>query len=69
MVEEVTQQSEEAVRACAVPDCTKPALMQCPTCLKLELEATYFCDQDCFKAFWKFHKLCHQKKENSARKY
>lgn len=52
---------EIGARACATPDCSKQATMQCPTCIKLELEATYFCDQDCFTKFWKFHKLCHTK--------
>jgi methionyl aminopeptidase len=37
--------------------------MQCPTCLKLDLEPTFFCDQECFTSFWKFHKLFHKKKE------
>ncbi len=50
-------------RACATPDCIKPGQFQCPTCIKLDLEPTYFCDQECFTAFWKFHKLCHTKKE------
>jgi len=48
--------------ACATPDCIKPATMMCPTCIKLGLEPTYFCDQECFTKFWKFHKLCHVKK-------
>ena len=30
-------------RACATPDCTKAATMQCPTCMKMELEPTFFC--------------------------
>jgi len=34
--------------ACATPDCIKPATMMCPTCIKLGLEPTYFCDQECF---------------------
>lgn len=56
---EVLPQADQ--RACATPDCTKAASMQCPTCLKMGLEATYFCGQECFTAFWKFHKLCHKK--------
>ena len=55
-----------AERACATPDCTKQATMQCPTCIKLDLEPTYFCDQECFTKFWKFHKLCHTKQKSSA---
>ena len=32
---------DSTVRACATPDCTKQATMQCPTCIKLDLEPTY----------------------------
>jgi len=35
--------------------------MQCPTCIKLSLPATFFCGQECFAGFWKFHKMTHQK--------
>ena len=52
---------QAAIRACATPDCANIATMQCPTCIKLTLEPTYFCGQQCFAAFWKFHKLAHTK--------
>lgn len=61
--EQLPQQSAE--RACANPECTKIATMQCPTCIKLGLEPTYFCDQECFTKFWKFHKLCHVAKDSA----
>ena len=62
--EELPQSTQ---RACATPDCSKPAAMQCPTCIKLGLEPTYFCSQTCFASFWKFHKLAHSKpKDGSA---
>jgi len=48
-------------KPCATPDCSKPATMQCPTCIKLILPATYFCGQECFAGFWKFHKMTHKK--------
>ena len=35
--------TEPLVRACATPDCTNEATMQCPTCIKFGLEPTYFC--------------------------
>jgi hypothetical protein len=60
MVEETPK---EEVRACATPDCPNPASMQCPTCVKLELTPTYFCGQECFTGYWKFHKMAHKKKE------
>lgn len=54
--------TNSGVKPCTTPDCVKPAGMQCPTCIKLGLEPTYFCDQECFTKFWKFHKLAHVKK-------
>ena len=71
MVESTNQNQEEEevkeelptsnLRACATPACPKPATMQCPTCIKLGLEPTHFCSQECFAGFWKFHKLSHKK--------
>ena len=52
---------EPSQKACATPDCTNAATMQCPTCIKLSLPATYFCGQECFAGFWKFHKMAHKK--------
>ena len=48
---------EEKSANCA--HCSKPAKMQCPTCLKLHLTPSYFCSQDCFKAAWSTHKSYH----------
>lgn len=64
MVEKEEQQESPAMPAsnpCATPDCPKPATMQCPTCIKLSLPSTYFCGQECFAGFWKFHKMAHKK--------
>eukprot|EP01062_Namystynia_karyoxenos_P015518 TRINITY_DN15623_c0_g2_i1.p2 TRINITY_DN15623_c0_g2~~TRINITY_DN15623_c0_g2_i1.p2 ORF type:complete len:454 (+),score=123.78 TRINITY_DN15623_c0_g2_i1:62-1363(+) len=48
-----------AAVACA--GCGKtPAPMQCPTCVKLGLPATYFCEQECFQKSWKAHKKKHK---------
>lgn len=58
----VEPQTTTEKKACATPDCVNPANMQCPTCIKLGLEPTFFCGQECFTAFWKFHKLSHTKK-------
>jgi len=52
---------------CATPGCTKEAKMACPTCLKLGLPPTRFCDQECFKGSWAVHKLMHKKKEDLAK--
>ena len=48
---------------CENPECRKPSTMECPTCIKLGLESSYYCSQECFKAFWGFHKLMHKKKD------
>ena len=53
---------------CAMPGCGKPASLQCPTCVKMELEATFFCGQDCFKAAWGIHKLVHVSPEETKKK-
>lgn len=63
---ENTLPDKPAERACATPTCAKAATMQCPTCIKLGLEPTYFCGQECFASFWKFHKLAHQKPTKSS---
>ena len=52
----------EVSKKCATLDCTKPAVLQCPTCVKMNLEPTFFCSQDCFKTFWPVHKLAHKKR-------
>lgn len=48
---------------CENPECRKPSAMQCPTCLKMQLEPSYYCSQECFKSMWKMHKMVHQKRE------
>lgn len=37
--------------------------MQCPTCIKLGLDPSFFCSQECFKDMWPIHKLSHKKKD------
>lgn len=40
-------------KQCSGTDCNnKAGTLQCPTCLKLGLKGSYFCDQDCFKRNW-----------------
>ena len=36
---------EPAFRVCATPSCGQPAGLRCPTCIKLDLDDTYFCSQ------------------------
>lgn len=43
---------------CETPSCDKLGKMKCPTCLKIGIESN-FCGQECFKSFWKQHKIIH----------
>jgi len=42
--------------------CGESATLQCPTCKKLGLPASHFCNQACFKTNWGTHKLKHKQK-------
>ena len=50
---------------CGNPGWDKPSNLQCPTCIKLELEPAYFCGKECFQEFWPLHKLIHKKTTES----
>jgi len=52
-----------ADRSCITPGCGKPAGLQCPTCAKLNITGSFFCEQACFKTAWKSHKQLHKKVE------
>ncbi|EMR63141.1 Methionine aminopeptidase 1 [Eutypa lata] len=49
-----------AKKKCLGIDCEKDADLQCPTCLKLGVNDSYFCSQDCFKKNWNTHKAMHK---------
>lgn len=62
LVAESTAQSETSIEAkhvCTTPGCGKAASMACPTCLKLGIPPSRFCDQTCFKNYWGEHKKLH----------
>ncbi|CAJ0587817.1 unnamed protein product, partial [Mesorhabditis spiculigera] len=46
-------------KLCQGSGCGKPASLRCPTCLKMNLADSFFCDQECFKANWGMHKGVH----------
>ncbi|KAI9503669.1 Methionine aminopeptidase 1 [Coemansia spiralis] len=53
--------TEKKQHLCNTEGCGKPAKLQCPTCVKLELKGpSYFCSQECFKQNWPNHKAAHQ---------
>ncbi|KAJ1968067.1 Methionine aminopeptidase 1 [Dimargaris xerosporica] len=56
-----------ASKACQGLNCEKPAQLQCPTCLKLKVDGSYFCSQSCFKRNWAVHKGLHQTAQLSDR--
>lgn len=47
-------------RVCESPGCNEVAKLQCPTCIKLGIQGSYFCSQQCFKGNWKDHKVLHK---------
>lgn len=51
---------------CCALDCYANASMQCPTCQKMLLPAARFCDQECFKKNWAFHKVVHEVAKQQA---
>ncbi len=53
--------STNSRRECKTEGCSKDAGLQCPTCLKLGIQGSYFCSQKCFKGSWAWHKLLHKK--------
>ncbi|XP_072351386.1 methionine aminopeptidase 1 [Scyliorhinus torazame] len=59
----------EAVRrVCETDCCDKEARLQCPTCIKLGIQGSFFCSQECFKGSWSTHKLLHKKAKNEKAK-
>ena len=52
---------------CSGVDCDKTAgTLACPTCLKLGIKPSRFCDQDCFKRSWTVHKAVHWQAQQSV---
>ncbi|KAK3824862.1 MAG: MetAP 1 [Benniella sp.] len=47
-------------QTCQGANCSKPASLQCPNCLKLGIPNSFFCSQDCFKSNWATHKSIHK---------
>ncbi|CDQ56113.1 unnamed protein product [Oncorhynchus mykiss] len=48
-------------RECETEGCSSEAKLQCPTCIKLGIQGSYFCSQECFKGSWATHKQMHKK--------
>ncbi|KAF7997583.1 hypothetical protein HCN44_006154 [Aphidius gifuensis] len=52
---------------CETPGCNVAATLQCPTCLKIGIQGSYFCSQTCFKGNWKSHKVIHEIAKSNKR--
>merc|ERR1719336_1197868 len=50
---------EKNARICATTGCMKPGKLCYPICLKNKI-SVMFCDQACFKSFYKRHKIAHK---------
>ncbi|XP_062902965.1 methionine aminopeptidase 1 isoform X1 [Mobula hypostoma] len=55
-------------RVCETDGCDREARLQCPTCIKLGIQGSFFCSQECFKGSWSTHKLLHKKAKNEKSK-
>jgi len=58
----------EGDNKCWTPGCGKKATMLCPVCKQMDLEPSFFCNQDCFKKNWGLHKLVHIPREEQQKK-
>uniref|UniRef100_A0A8C3ILR3 C6H2-type domain-containing protein n=1 Tax=Chrysemys picta bellii TaxID=8478 RepID=A0A8C3ILR3_CHRPI len=56
-------------RVCEIAGCSHEAKLQCPTCIKLGSQGSYFCSQECFKGNWATHKLLHKKAKDEKAKH
>ncbi|XP_077986323.1 methionine aminopeptidase 1-like [Glandiceps talaboti] len=57
---------EMSMRTCETTGCDKSARLQCPTCIKLGIEGSFFCSQECFKGSWSEHKKIHKKEKEKV---
>ncbi|KAI9101140.1 peptidase M24, structural domain-containing protein [Phlyctochytrium arcticum] len=46
--------------------CGQPAKLRCPTCMKLAIDGSHFCGQECFKKSWGEHKAKHKSGTEAA---
>ena len=56
----VPEDRPETLHLCSSVGCNKPAVLACPSCLKLGLPPSRFCGQECFTASWSVHKAMHK---------
>ncbi|CAL4173036.1 unnamed protein product, partial [Meganyctiphanes norvegica] len=56
----------DAAHVCETLGCNSEAKLQCPTCIKLAIQGSFFCSQECFKGSWDTHKILHKKSRSST---
>ncbi|KAK2192267.1 hypothetical protein NP493_35g02008 [Ridgeia piscesae] len=56
----------QMVHMCESNECGSEAKMKCPTCIKLGIDGSWFCSQECFKANWSDHRKVHKKAKEEA---
>ena len=61
---QASKYKEQQSSSCKSPGCGEPAKLQCPTCIKLNIQGSFFCSQDCFKGNWDLHKALHKLARN-----
>jgi len=54
-----SDKKKKAKGTCATTGCNRPATLVCPICKKNNI-LIRFCGQECFKGFYKRHKVCHK---------
>ena len=47
-------------RLCKTPGCCNTAKLQCPACIKLNIQGSFFCSQGCFRDTSDLHKAFHK---------
>ncbi|KAL3071917.1 hypothetical protein niasHT_039742 [Heterodera trifolii] len=62
---------EPTRRYCQSKGCGKlvEGNLRCPTCVKIGRPDAFFCSQECFKASWLEHKLCHNDNSSNINEY
>ena len=47
-------------RLCRTPGCCNTAKLQCPACIKQNIQGSFFCSQGCFRDTSDLHKAIHK---------
>ena len=54
---------------CARAGCQNVRAYECPSCVNLALPDGGYCSEECLKADWETHKLCHDKRNEGSYSY